>query len=181
MNVVQKLREWIGLTMPERDQYGFTPAVLENPKAIEEYFCIPFSQLPCSEDGVQRSWRTLMKLPGWQDIEFTPSQLEMIRGMTERFSKYYNYILDKRSVCYLCLVAGDNYAVCVMYLTYVQYYCKKHSFVQCTFTTLIEQIFPNGFPDEDQLKKLWYSQKVRVRQGSHNLLDYLKPMTSILF
>jgi hypothetical protein len=59
-----------------------------------------------------------------------------------------------------------------MYCWYLQYESKKRNMKEISFDNFVE-IFPMGFPSEDDLHRLWDAQKVHSeRMSSDNLLDY---------
>ena len=78
---------------------------------------------------------------------------------------------------------GKSAGTCIMYLTYLQYKAKKLGVKEITATIFAKDIFPTGFPSEENLQKLWDSQKVKSEKsgGSDNLLDYQSALVSIQY
>ena len=91
--------------------------------------------------------------------------------MERRLEVLHNYKLDFKTLLFLSFLC-KNAGTCVMYIWYLQYEANKRNIDSIDFKTFTE-IFSWGFPSEDDLHRLWDSQKVlRKGMGSDNLLDY---------
>ena len=91
--------------------------------------------------------------------------------MEKRISVIHDFELDERTLVFLCCICKSA-GVCVMYIWYLQYESKKRNMKQISLEYFCE-IFPMGFPSDDDLHRLWVSIKVSSKGlGSDNLLDY---------
>lgn len=95
----------------------------------------------------------------------------------KRVKDLYSFTATEQAVNKICKMAGYRWAVVVMLLTYIQYWCKKEG-VSFVNSLLVDIIFKQGLPREGDFKTLWYRCKV-VNDLSDNLLDLpeaLKPI-----
>lgn len=155
----------------------------KNPDAVEKVFCEPFAKLPCvfpqddprhlEDFSPEKVYvRLLDLLSGHQQYK--------LKQMAKRAEHNLSIKLDIRPLVYLSIVT-INFASFVMYLAYIQYWAKKNYCPSIDFEILTTKIFPNGFPIEEDLKNIWYSQKIDPKSGSDNLLDHPDAYRSIQF
>ena len=85
-------------------------------------------------------------------------------------------ILDERLLLFLTAVAQTP-GKAIMYLTYMQYWAKRHKQFVITFDDFCMKIFPHGFPNDEDLHDVWVKQKIK----NGNLLDFQSAMVSIQF
>lgn len=95
-------------------------------------------------------------------------------------------IKDPRVIIFLMQIS-KNPGNAIMYLAFFQWYCYKNNKPVLTIEDICEA-FPMGFPSEDDMLKVWDSQKVKKEQGhnnegnfSDNLVDYQSAYNSIQF
>ena len=101
----------------------------------------------------------------------------------KRISVQFTYTVSDDRVILLLAHVAQNPGTAVMYLWYLQYYCKKNNVKDIDLTMFCTYIFPMGFPSTSDLKQLWDTQKVNnEKEGfSDNLLDYHIAGKSIQF
>lgn len=100
----------------------------------------------------------------------------------EKRFKALGYSMDIKARIFLAYMANSP-GMAVMYCHYLAYYCKKNNVSSLTFIDLCMDVFPFGFPSEEDLHKLWDEQKVDRNQdqpGTDNLLDYFHASKSIM-
>lgn len=151
------------------------------PDAIEKIFCVPFEKLEQYPMDNEIENIFLFLLMADPDKKLNTEKPFLYKVIEKRVQYCFNYAInDARLIMILCILAVSP-GCAVMYLTYLQYYCKNKSKKTLTIEDL-GNIFPRGFPCEDDLHKLWDAQKVKPnRGGSDNLLDYATAMQSIMF
>lgn len=153
-----------------------------DPAAVEKKFCIPFAELPmCLPQNIME-YRNYISLEGsqWRQVNLSDFQVLQIHAMRIRIKEYLTIRMEDRALVYLTLVS-NGYRTHKMLLTYIQYWALKHNQREIDFFTVRDKIFPNGFPDEPTLQRIWYSQKVNHDTGSDNLIDHEKAQQSIQF
>ncbi len=151
---------------------------------VETVFCIPFEKLrphPMDEETSGMMIQLLMSHNAPIDIpeKKKPFLYKVIESRAK--ASFSFQLTDAKLILFMCvLTKGPGTAV--MYLTYMQYWAKKRNVTSIDFSTFCTDIFPNGFPSEEDLHLLWRDQKVeRSEGGSDNLLDYQSAMKSIQF
>lgn len=100
--------------------------------------------------------------------------------LCKRLEHVFTYTLDESTKYFLVCLTEGNPGKIVMYLTYLQYISKKIKMPIITFDIFGEKIFPNGFPSEEDLSKLWNNTKVNADNMTVNLIDYKSALVSIL-
>jgi hypothetical protein len=137
------------------------------PYDIIGMFCIPFENLARYQTTISYN-KILNHLPFYTEAR-------------ERMYDYYTIIIwDMRVIEWICVLTKGSPAMTVMYLTYLQYWCKVHN---CRHPDLqiFKQIFSNGFPEEMEMRRLWYKCKISRHEGSDNLLDHRDALKPIQF
>lgn len=167
--------------------------VLEEPNAVEKYFIPAFEKTP----------RYVVKEEIFPDTYLALSQLIIIAGMerdhenssnTLKHISFYNLtvsiftsenisanLTNPFLITWFGLLA-DRPAIIRMYAAYLQYWASKNNISKpITLDILLNKIFPNGFPKNEELIDAWKAQKVERPESidSDNLLDYLLPYKSI--
>lgn len=92
------------------------------------------------------------------------------------------YTMDIKTKLFIAYLTGSP-GMAVMYCHYLAYYCKKNNISHLNFTDFCMNVFPWGFPSEEDLSKLWDEQKVHRdidQPGTDNLLDYFYASRSIM-
>jgi hypothetical protein len=169
----------------KQDQYKPLPhEVVKQEDAVEKYFCIPFEKSPRHPMDEENSEFLIKLLLADREFELPEEEKPFLVKLIEKRLKYgMTYkIKDSRLILFLAILAR-NAGSAVMYMTYLQYWCKKKHVIEIDLNRFCEEIFPMGFPSEDDLHKIWDGQKVmRESSGaSDNLVDYQSAMTSIQF
>lgn len=155
----------------------------QKPDAVEKIFCEPFEKLkmhPMSKDVSEILVKLLLYKGAFKELP--DKEKPFLYQVIEKRIKYcftFN-IEDPRLILFLAIVA-ESPGTAVMYMAYIQYWCKKNGVEVLDLDTFCEKIFPWGFPNEDDLHKLWDEQKVNRKgtHGSDNLLDYETAYKSI--
>jgi len=150
---------------------------------VEEKFCKPFEQLQ-SHPMTEEITETLVRLylaPKDQPIPGIEGQF-LYQLMEKRINYCFTFkVEDWRLLLFLILIANSP-GTCIMYLTYFQYWCKKNDTREVDLVNFCE-IFPMGFPSDEDLSKLWNDTKVKRGKegGSDNLVDHQDALKSIQF
>lgn len=78
----------------------------------------------------------------------------------------------------------DNFGKSTMVVNYMQYIAHKFGLKVIDIKELGMNVFPHGYPSEEQWQKMWELQKLSVhdrnRDLSDNMLDYPKCMKSLM-
>lgn len=145
----------------------------EQPDSIEELFAKEFDKFKNSPMDKDTS-ELFITLTLAKNIPIDIPEDEkpfLYKLMERRLEVLHNYKLDFKTLLFLSFLC-KNAGTCVMYIWFLQYEANKRNIDSIDFQTFTE-IFAWGFPSENQLEKLWDSQKVnRKGLGSDNLLDY---------
>lgn len=147
--------------------------------SIEKLICEPFEKLhrfPMNDELSKIMIQLMLS-----DVNIPEDERPFLYQLIEKRIKHcFSYeINDPKLILFLCILT-ETPGNAIMYLTYLQYWCKKNDVKELTFHNFCSEIFPVGFPSEDDLQKLWDSQKVNVG-GSDNLLDHQLALESIQF
>jgi len=161
---------------------------IENPKAIETFFCEPFGKLPlrkATEDEMELLMRIAISKEPNRSLFSTKEEFNEMPFSVQLAYKALNGRFSFKmsdSLVILVAVVGKSAGIIVMYLTYLQYRAKKMGKEELDIGDFV-MIFPDGFPTDDSLQDIWDSQKVDrgERGGSDNLLDYQFATQSIQF
>jgi hypothetical protein len=164
-------------------------SVIENPTGVEEFFCVPFSDLklyPMDEE-MSRLMITLMfeSKKGADSLQIPEKEKPFILKLVEGALKTrFTFTINDNGLVFFIAIQSKNAGTAIMYLAYLQYRCKKLNKRNLDWE-LFTSIFPNGFPNETDLHNIWDAQKVKRHNtdsfGSDNLLDYQSAMKSIQF
>jgi len=150
--------------------------------SVEVLFASKFESLkrhPMT-DEVAKILITLSLAPIPEDDKEANEQF-LCKIIEQRF-KALGYTMDIKGRIFLAYMTNSP-GMAVMYCHYLAYYCKKNHILSLTFTDLCMDVFPFGFPSEEDLHKLWDEQKVHREQdqpGTDNLLDYFGASKSIM-
>lgn len=104
----------------------------------------------------------------------------ILRLIEKRIAAIHTFkIVDDRLLVFmLCFASTPGLAV--MYIWYMQYWCHKNGRKELDLEVFCQRVFPNGFPSDEDMSKLWYSVKVSREGHSVNLLDVTAAGASIL-
>jgi hypothetical protein len=153
--------------------------------AIEKRFCVKFEKLEQKKmDGeisdILISLVLMKQKSIFQDIPSNEVP-HLCLIINKKISSQFSYtVSDDRVVLFIALLT-ENPGLAIMYLWYLQYYCKKKNIQDVDLTIFARDIFPRGFPSKKDLEKLWDKQKIdNANEGfSDNLLDYRSAGQSI--
>ncbi len=157
--------------------------ITKQKNAVEKYFCKPFDKaqrVPISKENTEILMQLLMakgalKIPEKEK----PFLVKVIEG---RLKTSFSFsIRDSRLTLFIAIISQTP-GTAIMYLTYLQYWCKKNETEEIDLEKFCE-IFPMGFLSKKDLEKIWDGQKVQSKDFSisDNLLDYQSAMLSIHF
>ncbi len=157
--------------------------ITKQENAVEKYFCEPFDKaqrVPMSKESTE----FLMWLLRSEKLrDFTEKKKPFIMKVIEsRLKTWFSFsIRDSRLTLFIAIISKTP-GTAIMYLTYLQYWCKKNETEEIDLNKFCREIFPMGFLSKEDLEKIWDGQKVlREKEGSDNLLDYQSAMLSIHF
>lgn len=162
-------------------------AEVGEPDAIEKFICEPMAAL--KQKPLDKDASELLIMLCLSSGKFEPPQAEkpfLYQVIESRVEHCFTYkIPDKRAILFLSIFS-ERVGVIIMYLTYLQYWCKKNNVKEIDLDTLTMRVFPNGIYDEKDLHTIWQSQKVKNPSVgrevmSDNLIDYASALKSILF
>ena len=164
---------------------------IEDPNSVEIIFCEGFDNLlfktPLDKSEMSilmaalKFEKKLIKEDPFKDIpeKDIPFPVKIVQNAIK--TRFTFEMTNPMQV--LVGILGKSAGTCIMYLTYLQYKAKKLGVKEITATIFAKDIFPSGFPSEEDLHKLWDSQKVKTEKsgGSDNLLDYQSALVSIQY
>lgn len=147
---------------------------------IEEEFCKKFELLERYQmnDELSKLMITLILT----NIKQAPKELEeefLYKVILKRMEYCFTFVIEDYRLIVFLMYLTQNPGKAVMYLTYLQYWCKKSNTKEIDFNIFCERIFSFGFPSNRDLDKLWEDCKVNTKPD--NLLDYQSAMKSIQF
>lgn len=156
-----------------------------NPEAVELYFCKPLSEYkptPLSEDQ-SKIMIVICMLTEGEIEEFEQDFIKcyfFYPAIQKRLEGMFTYKMDTKAKLLLCSWC-NSFGDIAMYLTLLQYLCKKRNVRELNLDTLT-LMFPSGIPSVDYMRKIWDGQKVeRGDFYSDNIIDCLTAMKSIQF
>ena len=140
--------------------------------AIENVVCIPFKKLMRfpMDDETTRTFIQIMMLP----IEFSIPQKEkpfLYQVIEKRIDGCFTFKITDARLILLITIISETPGSAILYLWYLQYWCKKNQVEILSLNDFCEKIFPMGFPSKDDLHKIWDDQKVTIDNKSLNLVD----------
>lgn len=156
--------------------------------SAEELFCKPFGELeknPLDQNDMELMIHLLMIASGRFGKRLDIPEEEkpfLYKVMEKRMNVVFNFkIVDPEALMFMSYMSQTPAGV-VMYLTYLQYWCKVNDKTEITFAEICEEIFPFGFPAYNDMVEIWDAVKVNssINEGTDNLLDYPLAIQSIL-
>lgn len=142
--------------------------------SIEKIFCEEFTKLkpvPLTDSQSEVLINLILDKEKINAIEIEEKPF-LYQLLEKRIEKLHNYKIEVSAMIYLTSILKSPGNV-VMYCWYLQYQSKIKNIKTFTIDDLVN-IFPIGFPSNDELKKVWDMQKI-IRPSmeySDNLLDY---------
>lgn len=143
--------------------------------SIEKYFCKPFGKLrryPKNEEMTKMLIQFIMNKHFQMPVKDQPFLFQVI---VKRLEVCFTFKINDHALILFLAVLSKTPGTAIMYLTYLQYWCKKHN-KKTIDLGLFCEIFPFGFPNDEDLSKIWDQQK--LANGS-NLLDHANALKSI--
>lgn len=156
-------------------------SITQQPNAIERVFCVPFSKLEHHklDDDMMRSFISVYMIPEDAPEAFEIAETFIIKLGRARLNGCFTFeICDWRLWVLLAMITDGVAGQIVMYLTYLQWWCKENDQRILTLDDISRRIFPLGLPSKEDLHDLWNKQKVK---DYGNLLDHYTAAESIQF
>jgi hypothetical protein len=162
----------------------------KNRSAVEYYFCQKFAEIPLaatSKETGQLILKIAMMAPEIVTINerIYSKEFPLYDITSRRLNDFYTFNCDYRTKLFLCHLVKGSVSSLISYLTYLQYWAYKQSKQLITFDVFIKEIFPKGFPTNEDVKKLYETCTLHPEEGkvlaSSNLLDYPISLSSIQF
>lgn len=135
-----------------------------DPTAIEKHFCEKFKALkrhPMDKDVMEIFVTVMMahKDKRANELLQEAKKAHHTFEITEKRSQALDLKMDPAVIFFLTVVAGSPGNI-VMYLTYIRYWAaNENTSNDVTWDDFTMQLFPNGFPSEEDLRKLWDEYK----------------------
>jgi hypothetical protein len=150
--------------------------------SVEELFCKRFKTLKCVPMSNDTTELLINLALSKNDISIPENKKPFLYKVIEkRISACFTFkITDIKLLLFLCDLTQTP-GMAVMYLAYLQYWAKKHNTTNINLDLFCMQIFPSGFPLEEDLHILWDYCKVKSEGDSDNLLDYQNGYKTIQF
>lgn len=139
------------------------------------------------EDLFYKPLKEKQKEPMSSDLSNTFMQLALAKGLEipqeekpflyqlieKRLEHVFTFkMTEPRAILLICAVA-ESAGNAVMYLWYLQGWCKEKNVRELDFDLICTKIFPMGFFPQSTLQAAWDAQKVKIQDSfTDNLLDY---------
>jgi hypothetical protein len=164
----------------------------KNPSAIETYVCKEMEKcdrVEMDKDTCDVFLRLMIsrmqnkdRLQSVKEFNIPEKEKPFIVKMLEGRLKMYQFKINDFDLRFFLAVLCKNPGNVVLYLWYLQYWCKKNNVKELDLENFSNRIFPYGFPSEDTLLRIWDGQKVdREGMASDNLVDYGTAGQSLVF
>lgn len=176
--------------------------------SIELEFCEPFQKLRLHPMDEETTKILIQLLFASKNVIIPEDEKPFLYKLIEKRLTAYTYTITDTRLIFFLIVISRTPGKAVMYMTYLQYWSKKHGVKDIALDDFAKEIFPMGFPSDDDLRILWDKCKVtgkpkdltgeaeeffydnsfidydkerqEIKGGSDNLLDYRYALTSIL-
>ncbi len=143
---------------------------------IEELFCIPFKELkqyPMNDETTEMLLKLFLSDNQGHKMNIPQAEKPFLYQLIEkRIDGCYQFKIESEQLllflCQICQTPGKA----IMYLWYFQYYCFTNNIKVLKFEHFIN-MFPIGFPSDDDLGNLWRNCK------SYNVQERLKTSYNI--
>lgn len=161
---------------------------IQDPKGVELTFCKEMEKMSFSKP-MDKEQMKLLAMAQMVDIgekdpfDDVPKAEQPFAFQLVKQSVYSRFTIEmSNSLCLLIATMGESAGGCIALLAYVQYKAKKKGKRKVNSLDFVN-IFPMGFPSQEQINKAWGAQKVNKEStmGSDNLLDYQSALKSIQF
>jgi hypothetical protein len=153
--------------------------------AIEKHVALPMSKLQPQACDKETTMLILNMLTMQGSITIPLEDKPFLFQLIEKRLPLYSFkIKDDRLTLLLAYVAKSA-GIAILYLWYLQWWCKKNGVSELNLDKACTEVFPWGFFKESDLQAVWDSQKVSVPENSSmysdNLVDYSRSGHSIQF
>ena len=172
---------------------------LQDPTLIENKYCKVFENLHFESADIEvlEYIKFLNNLPNTTVDDFishvkegkltigdeSDDVLKYVIACYNNIKARFSFELKEYKVLSLLIYICGNIGKLMMYCVYIQYKLKELNERELTFRIFNENIFPFGYPTDNDLDNLWESCKIdkEGNSGSDNLIDYQSAMKSIHF
>lgn len=155
--------------------------VSQQENALEVHLCEPFSKVsrkPLDNETAH----FLMQLFFCNDLVIPDEKKPFLVHIIEtRLKNWFSFKIKEDRLKLFIASVCENPATTIMYLAYLQYWCKKNNVLELNYEIFCMRIFPYGLPCPDELQELWKSTKVEMDNTDANLVDFHIASTSIQF
>lgn len=102
----------------------------------------------------------------------------MVQLIKKRIEHCFTFKMDFDSILFLSFLS-ETPGIAVIYLWYLQYWCKTNEIREITFDVFVTKIFPWGFFKKESLHSIWEEQK--VDDSPDNMFDHANAGKSLQF
>jgi len=152
--------------------------------AIERIICKPIDEMkrfPMDEQTAE-TFIQLSTLP--ENFTIPEKEKPFLYALIEkRLEHCFSFkITDARLILVLAVIS-ETPGSAIMYLWYLQYWCKRNDVRVLSFKQFCMDVFPYGFPLKSDLHKVWDDQKVLNPDSNrvYNLVDDNQSGLSVQF
>lgn len=153
--------------------------------AIEKHVAIPMSKLKPHACDQETTMLILNMLAMRGNITIPTEDKPFLFQLIEKRLSLYSFKINDDRLILLLTYVSKTAGVAILYLWYLQWWCKKNDVRELNLDKACTQIFPWGFFTESDLQAIWDGQKVQKPNDnpmySDNLVDYGKSGYSIQF
>ena len=165
----------------------------KNPNAIETYVCKEMEKCerePMNKDTCDVFLRLMIsrmqnkdRLQSIKKFEIPEKEKPFIVKMLEGRLQMYQFKINDFDLRFFIAIICVSPGNIVLYLWYLQYWCKKNNVKELDLELFSNKIFPMGFPSDKTLLRIWDGQKVKRKEtmASDNLVDYGTAGQSLMF
>lgn len=153
-----------------------------SPDAIENIVCKPMEKLkrfPMDQDttGV---FVQLCLMP--KEFSIPEKEKPFLYSVIEkRIEHCYTFTIKDARLILAIAMLSETPGSAVLYLWYLQYWCKQNDVKELSLDQFCSDVFPFGFPSKDDLHTIWNSQKIAGKDQSYNLVDRSQSGLSVQF
>lgn len=156
------------------EEQAISPDAIENVicKPIEEFFRVP---MDADTTGL---FMQILLLPE----EFAIPEKDkpfLYKVIEKRLEQCFSFKITDPRLILLITIISETPGTAIMYLWYLQYWCKLANVEELSLDQFCMHVFPMGFPSKDDLSILWDAQKVSSKNGSYNLVDRIDSGLSV--
>lgn len=154
--------------------------------AIEKYFCPLLADKNTTEltneqaqvfmsVAMSNVMGTPVPIPTGKKLKTLPFEAQVL---IKRVEVCFDYKITDLGVILLLVFLSHSLGSVIMYLTMIQWYCKKNS-IEVFGINEFSKMFPMGVYSEEDLHAAWDAQK--VPDSPDNLIDHPTALTSLRY